>query len=93
MRDRWQVLIVALACISMWAADASGEGLSRDLGRYGVGQPATEKEIQNWNIDVAPTGEGLPPGHGTVKRGAQIYAGTCAQCHGPIGVEGPVLCW
>ena len=89
MRDRSRSLIVTLVCLSMWAADASGEELSRDLGRYGVGRPATEKEIQNWNIDVAPTGEGLPPGRGTVKQGAQIYAGICAQCHGPSGIEGP----
>ena len=40
---------------------------------YGVGRP----------------GAGLPPGKGTVKQGAQVYAGKCAACHGPTGVEGP----
>jgi cytochrome c len=56
---------------------------------YDVGRQATEAEIHKWNIDVAPTGEGLPPGRGTVKQGAQAYAGRCAQCHVPTGVEGP----
>jgi mono/diheme cytochrome c family protein len=95
MRDRSQVLLVALACLPIWVADASGDKLSRDLGRYGAGRPATEKEIQNWNIkiDVASGGEGVPPGRGTVKRGAQIFAVACAQCHGPSGVEGPVPHW
>ena len=34
-------------------------------------------------MDVSPTGEGLPPGQGTVKQGARIYAEKCAACHGP----------
>ncbi|WP_447980700.1 c-type cytochrome [Candidatus Nitrospira bockiana] len=56
---------------------------------YGLGRPATEDEIRAWNIDVSPTGEGLPPGRGTVKQGAQIYARKCASCHGATGTEGP----
>jgi len=57
---------------------------------YGLGRPATDQEIQEWNIDVAPTGEGLPLGHGTVKKGAEIFALRCASCHGPTGKEGPM---
>ena len=38
---------------------------------------------------MSPTGEGLPQGQGTVKQGAQVYAGKCAACHGPTGIEGP----
>jgi len=60
-----------------------------DPGAYGVGRPATDEDIRAWNIDVSPTGEGLPPGQGTVKQGAQVYASKCASCHGPTGVEGP----
>jgi len=56
---------------------------------YGLGRPATEKEIHDWNIDVSPDGRGLPPGEGTVQQGAQIYAMKCAGCHGPTGKEGP----
>jgi cytochrome c len=60
-----------------------------DVGKYGIGRPATEEDIRAWNIDVSPAGEGLLPGRGTVKRGALVYAGKCAACHGPSGVEGP----
>lgn len=38
-----------------------------NVSPYGLGRPATEKEIQQWNIDVAPSGEGLPPGRGTLR--------------------------
>lgn len=62
----------------------AGEG-----SRYGFGTPATEAEIAAWNIDVAPNGVGLPPGHGTVSQGAIVYAGKCASCHGATGTEGP----
>src|SRR3989475_6471810 len=56
---------------------------------YGLGRTATDEEIRAWNIDVSPTGEGLPPGKGTAKQGAQVFASKCAMCHGPTGKEGP----
>ncbi len=58
-------------------------------GPYGLGFPATEEEIRAWDIDVSPNGEGLPPGRGTVKQGAAVYAAKCAACHGATGTEGP----
>src|SRR6185437_11028938 len=57
---------------------------------YGLGRPATDQEIRAWNIDVAPTGEGLPAGQGTAKQGATLFATRCAACHGPTGQEGPM---
>ncbi|WP_447598348.1 c-type cytochrome [Nitrospira sp. Nam80] len=54
-----------------------------------IGRPATQEEIRAWNIDVSPTGEGLPPGQGTVQQGSRVFATKCAACHGPTGVEGP----
>ena len=56
----------------------------------GLGQPATAEDIRLWNIDVGPSGEGLPPGRGTVPRGATVYAAKCAKCHGASGTEGPM---
>jgi S-disulfanyl-L-cysteine oxidoreductase SoxD len=56
----------------------------------GLGQPATAADIRLWNIDVAPSGEGLPPGRGTVPQGATVYAAKCAKCHGATGTEGPM---
>lgn len=57
---------------------------------YGFGRPADQAAIRSWDIDISPNGEGLPPGRGTVKQGAQVYAAKCAMCHGPTGVEGPM---
>ncbi len=57
--------------------------------RYGFGKEATLAEIEAWNIDVSPSGEGLPPGLGTVRQGAEVFAAKCATCHGPNGTEGP----
>ncbi|MBI4400025.1 MAG: cytochrome c [Nitrospirae bacterium] len=69
-----------------WAGVAPQESPSG----YGLGRPAAEAEVRAWNIDVSPNGEGLPPGRGTAKQGAQVYAAKCAMCHGPTGVEGPM---
>ncbi len=76
---------VALTLACVWAVGAAGE----DGGGYGLGRAATDEEIRAWNIDVSPTGEGLPPGQGTAKQGAQVFAAKCAMCHGPTGTEGP----
>jgi len=53
----------------------------------GLGKPITEGDITAWNIDVLPDGAGLPPGSGTAKQGAAIYAQKCALCHGENGVN------
>jgi cytochrome c len=53
----------------------------------GLGKPISEADIAAWNIDVLPDGTGLPPGSGTAKQGAPIYAQKCALCHGENGVN------
>lgn len=83
--SRYVLAGVAAVTLTLGAASGSTEG----QGGYGLGRPATDEEIQAWNIDVSPTGEGLPPGQGTVKHGAQVFAAKCAVCHGPTGTEGP----
>ncbi len=55
-----------------------------------LGQPATAEDIRLWNIDVSPSGDGLPPGRGTVPQGATVFAAKCAKCHGASGTEGPM---
>lgn len=55
---------------------------------YGLGMPATEQQVHAWYIDIAPDGKNLPPGSGTVLEGKQIYASTCAACHGAKGEGG-----
>lgn len=53
--------------------------------RYGIGRAPTGDEIAAIDIDANPAGVGLPPGRGTAKEGAAIYAQKCAGCHGPKG--------
>ncbi len=67
-------------------------GLARataEQGPLGLGSRPTEAEIAAIDIAVAPDGEGLPPGRGTVEDGAKAYSEKCADCHGVEGVEGP----
>ena len=52
-----------------------------------LGKPITEADVGEWNIEALPDGKGLPPGSGTVKQGAAIYAQKCALCHGDNGVS------
>lgn len=80
--------MAVLAVGALWSGAAADE-FERPHG-YGLGRPATDQDTQPWNIDVAPTGEGLPPGSGTAKKGAAIFAARCASCHGPTGKEGPM---
>ena len=80
--------ILSLGCGNLWA----GEAIDRQepIHGYGIGRAASEQELQAWNIDIAPTGEGLPPGQGTVQEGALLFTARCAACHGPTGQEGPM---
>jgi S-disulfanyl-L-cysteine oxidoreductase SoxD len=63
------------------------------IGDYPFGTPATQADIDAWNIDVRPDGMGLPPGCGTYEKGQQIYAQKCAMCHGDNldGIRSPSL--
>ena len=89
MRDFMMMGLMAVLSLGvLWSSDAA-EQHERSHG-YGLWRPATDQEIQQWNIDVAPTGEGLPLGSGTAKTGAAIFAARCASCHGPTGQEGPM---
>jgi mono/diheme cytochrome c family protein len=80
------VMVVTAAVMSLALTAFSDQETAKD---FGVGRPATADEIRAWNIDVQPSGEGLPPGRGTVQEGARIFATKCAACHGATGTEGP----
>jgi S-disulfanyl-L-cysteine oxidoreductase SoxD len=67
--------------------------LCQHIGRaqsptYGVGRTPSPEEVRAWDIAISPTGQELPPGHGTAKEGAPIFAQKCAACHGAIGSGG-----
>ena len=55
----------------------------------GLGKPISENQIRAWNIDVGPSGAGLPPGSGTGITGEKLYQKQCASCHGDQGQGGP----
>jgi S-disulfanyl-L-cysteine oxidoreductase SoxD len=56
---------------------------------YKLGRPPSEESMRTWDIVVGSDGKELPPGSGTAKDGAKIYAAKCSFCHGRTGVEGP----
>lgn len=75
--------LTGVAVIAM-TASASAQGPTYNLGRA-----PTDEEIHKWDIAVGPEGKELPPGSGSAKEGAQIFAQRCSACHGKSGVEGP----
>jgi cytochrome c len=50
-----------------------------------LGKPIAPGDFAEWDIDVEPSGTGLPPGSGTADRGAPIFAEQCTACHGEGG--------
>jgi S-disulfanyl-L-cysteine oxidoreductase SoxD len=51
-------------------------------GPFGLGRTASPDEIAAWDKDIRPDGVGLPVGSGSVEDGENIFADTCASCHG-----------
>ncbi len=84
---------LALAAMGALAAcrvderdDAVGE---KNPARFGLGRAPTAAEIAAVDIDVSPSGAGLPAGSGTPEEGAKIFATTCSVCHGANGEGKP----
>jgi len=55
---------------------------------YKVGTPLSQEEIRGFDFMIGPQGQQLPPGHGTAKEGAVIFAKRCEVCHGQNGEKG-----
>jgi S-disulfanyl-L-cysteine oxidoreductase SoxD len=55
---------------------------------FGLGKVPTAEEIKTWDIAISPDGKELPPGRGSAKEGAPLYAQKCAACHGATGSGG-----
>jgi mono/diheme cytochrome c family protein len=73
------LLFVMILGTSVWAQSPT----------YHLGRTPTPEEIRAWDIAISPTGKELPPGHGTAKEGAQLFAQKgCTACHGPTGAGG-----
>lgn len=79
------LFVLAVALVACAAASAQRTEYDN------VGRTATPEEIRARDITILPSGHGLPPGKGTAKEGAPIYAAWCAVCHGATGKEvGPL---
>jgi S-disulfanyl-L-cysteine oxidoreductase SoxD len=50
-----------------------------------LGKPISSQDFAAWDIDVEPSGAGLPAGSGTSDQGASIFAERCTACHGEGG--------
>lgn len=67
------------------APSVAGPNAVVDVPLGTIGRLATAAEVQAWDIDVNPSGLGLPPGRGTHDQGARLFAAKCAACHGAHG--------
>ncbi|MGQ0737235.1 MAG: c-type cytochrome [Acidobacteriota bacterium] len=81
-------LLGAATFLLITAIGASLAAQTKGPARLGIGRPATADEIRALDIDVMPSGVGLPDGRGSVAEGAATYAAKCASCHGPKGEGG-----
>lgn len=50
-----------------------------------LGDALTAEDLRHWDTSIPPSGAGLPPGSGTAKQGAAVYAAKCQSCHGEKG--------
>ncbi|MSV35159.1 MAG: cytochrome c [Bryobacterales bacterium] len=73
------LVVGLLSCATAFAQSAKYSG---------VGRAPSATEIKDWDISVGPSGKELPPGSGTAKQGAPIYAAKCAGCHGVDLMDG-----
>jgi len=73
--NRTGVVLALLALAALPFAPAAAKD-------YGLGSPAGEAEVEAWDIDIRPDGQGLPTGSGTPGEGEDVYVEKCASCHG-----------
>src|SRR3972149_7547020 len=76
MRFSSSLLTAVIALSACVAAQAQGRS-------YQLGSTPSEEEIKARDIAISPDGKELPPGSGTAKEGATVFAQKCAGCHGP----------
>jgi len=81
MRCSSSLLTAVIALSACVAAFAQGR-------TYQLGSTPSEEEIKARDIAISPDGKELPPGSGTAKEGATVFAQKCAACHGPNGSGG-----
>lgn len=78
MRMHRAVLLSALFIFTTAPGAVFGGGVN-------LGKPISPADLAPWDIDIEPSGAGLPAGSGTSDQGASIFADNCAACHGDGG--------
>lgn len=76
MFERRSILVLVLGMLA--STPVAGES-------PGLGEPMTDEELAEVSLTVLPNGDGLPPGSGDARAGADLYARHCAACHGAEG--------
>ncbi len=74
--------LAGLAALALCALAAGADAQKKKLG---LGREALPAEVQAWDTDIRPDGQGLPDGRGSVKEGEALYLERCAACHGEFG--------
>jgi mono/diheme cytochrome c family protein len=69
---------------------APAVALAQSQPRLNIGTPLSQDEIKSFDFMIGPEGQELPPGHGSPKEGAAIFAKRCQVCHGQNGQGGVV---
>ncbi len=82
--SRFPSLLFAASLVVI-AATAQAQTPPPGRGWIGIGRLALPAEINAWNTDVRPDGQGLPPGRGSVRQGDELFQTQCAACHGEFG--------
>ena len=78
-----------LACVVLLGSFLGASVFAQSSATYGVGRTPTAEELRALDISIGPDGAELPPGRGTAKEGAQLFASKgCAACHGANGTGG-----
>jgi S-disulfanyl-L-cysteine oxidoreductase SoxD len=78
MRMHSAVLVSALVSLTLAPGVVFGAGAN-------LGKPISPADLAPWDIDIEPSGAGLPAGSGTSDQGAAIFADNCSACHGDGG--------
>jgi cytochrome c len=82
--------LAAALVLAACKIDARNDYLGdKEPQRFDLGRAASAAEVAAVDIDVTPSGAGLPTGSGTAEQGAALYAANCASCHGVNGEGKP----
>lgn len=81
----WHKLLSLIAVLAMTV------GVSHAQNYPGIGRDAMPVEVIAWDIDVRSDFKGLPKGAGSAVKGADVWDGKCASCHGSFGESNQVF--